>query len=247
MRERFRNGGLDSFADHEVLELMLFYAIPQRNVNPLAHQLLEHFGSLHAVLEAPAEELCKLDGVGENAATLLNLFSHAAARLEKSRGRELVKLENRGMAERHCIQLFKGLKQEHFYVVCLDSQMRIISDVLINRGTLDEVHAYPRLAAEAVLRHNARAVILCHNHPGGSVVPSRQDVETTRQLAELFARLDVTLVDHTIVSGSKALSMAECGLILHDGNTDSLLSRVADGAGEILIRRELERKYGIKE
>ena len=84
MRERFRAGGLEGFADHEVLELMLFYAIPQRNVNPLAHRLLDRFGTLHAVLEAPVEELMKVEGVGQYAALLLSLFSHAARRLEMS-------------------------------------------------------------------------------------------------------------------------------------------------------------------
>ena len=85
MRERFLTGGLEGFADHEVLELMLFYAIPQRNVNPLAHRLLDRFGTLHAVLEAPVEELMKVEGVGQYAALLLSLFSHAARRLEMSR------------------------------------------------------------------------------------------------------------------------------------------------------------------
>ena len=241
MRERFRSGGLDGFADHEVLELMLFYAIPQRNVNPLAHELIAHFGSLYAVLDAPAEELCRVEGVGENAATLLSLFSHAARRLEKSRSSEKKMLRNRGEAERHCRNLLKGLRQEHFYVVCMDSQMHINGDVLIGRGTLDEVQAYPRLVAEAVLRHNARSVILCHNHPGGSAIPSAADVETTRVLADLFATLGVTLIDHMVVAADRTLSMASCGLIVH-ATGGGMISRVADCTGELLIRAKLEKR-----
>ena len=241
MRERFRTGGLDGFADHEVLELMLFYAIPQRNVNPLAHELLEHFGSLHAVLDAPAEELCRISGVGENAATLLSL-SHAARRLESSRSSEKKKLRNRGEAERHCRGLLEGLRQEHFYVVCLDSQMHVLSDVLINRGSLDEVQAYPRLVAEAVLRYNARSVVLCHNHPGGSVVPSAADVSATRVLSDLFATLGVTLIDHMVIASGRTLSMSDCGLLLHPAN-DPLVSKVADSAGEVLILAKLKREW----
>ena len=246
MKQRFLLNGLDGFADHEVLELMLFYAIPQRNVNPLAHQLMERFGSLHAVLEAPVEELCKVDGIGEQAATLLSLFSHAAARLENSRSAQLQVLSSHGAAEKYCRRLAGGLKQEHFYVVCLDAQSRVVGDVLINRGTIDEVQAYPRLVAEAALRYNAHSVILCHNHPGGSVIPSQADVDTTRILAELLSRLEITLVDHIIVAGTDALSMSLYGLIVHGGHAGEHFSRVADAAGEMRIRHELEKKFGIR-
>lgn len=108
MRERFRAGGLEGFADHEVLELMLFYAIPQRNVNPLAHRLLDRFGTLHAVLEAPVEELMKVEGVGQYAALLLSLFSHAARRLEMSRENTGKLICNRGMAGKARRAAFAG-------------------------------------------------------------------------------------------------------------------------------------------
>ena len=109
MRERFRREGLNGFADHEALELMLFYAIPQRNVNPLAHRLLDTFGSLHGVLDAPVEELQKVEGVGEYAATLLSLFSQTARRIQQSRQSQLTPVTNRGQAEAHCLALLGGL------------------------------------------------------------------------------------------------------------------------------------------
>ena len=162
MRERFLCGGLDGFADHEVLELMLFYAIPQRNVNPLAHRLLERFGTLHAVLEASVADLMKVEGVGRHTALLLNLFSHAARRLEMSREVKGEPIQTRGMAEKHAIRLLQGLKTEHFYVACLDGQMRLIADELIARGSIDEVQAYPRLVAEdsASVPHGFLVVLL---------------------------------------------------------------------------------------
>lgn len=242
MRERFLTGGLEGFADHEVLELMLFYAIPQRNVNPLAHRLLDRFGTLHAVLEAPVEELMKVEGVGQYAALLLSLFSHAARRLEMSRENTGKLICNRGMAEKHAVRLLQGLRTEHFYAVCLDGRMQLIADELIARGSIDEVQAYPRVVAEAVLRHNAHSVVLCHNHPGGSPVPSHQDVEVTRQLAVLLSSLGVAMADHIIVSGREALSMAGCGLITRERREDRLLTRVANSDGETLIRAELMKK-----
>ena len=242
MRERFLSQGLDGFADHEVLELMLTYAIPQKNVNPLAHRLLDRFATLHSVLEAPVGELVKVEGVGEYAATLLTLFSHAARRLDQSRETVGERILTRPMAQRHAVRLLQGLRLEHFYVTCLDGQMRLIADELISRGSVDEVAAYPRLVAEAVLRHNARTVVLCHNHPGGSAVPSQQDVAVTRVLLDLLSTLGVHLADHMIVTGRKALSMTECGLIVRSTSKGEVLTSVADSAGEQLIRARLERQ-----
>lgn len=211
MRERFLSQGLDGFAPHEVLELILFFAIPQRNVNPLAHELLNCFGSLHGVLDAGAGDLQKVDGVGEYAAALLSLFSQVARRLEKSRTGVRETLENLRAAEAHCIRLLGGLRQEHFYVVCLNGRMQVIADELIARGSLLEVPAYPRLVVDAALRHNAHAVVLCHNHPGGSPHPSQGDVEATRLLDGLLQSIEVTLLDHLIVTDGEALSMAGGG------------------------------------
>lgn len=244
MRERFVAQGLDGFAPHEVLELMLFYAIPQKNVNPLAHKLIDRFGSLHGVLDAPVEELMKVEGVGEYAATYLTLFQAVARRFESSRAGERECLRNRGMAEAHCRRLLKGLRLEHFYVVCLDAQMRVLADALIARGSLSEVQAYPRLVAEAVLRYNAYTVLLTHNHPGGSLIPSQQDMDHTRLLAEMLRNIEVPLADHIIVAGDRSLSMVGCGLIeqTKEEKNGEILTKVADSAGEVLIRARLEKK-----
>ena len=242
MRERYSKEGLDGFAPHEVLELILFYAIPQRNVNPLAHALLERFGSLHAVLDADAKELQRVEGVGEYAATLLTLFSQVARRLENSRAGERETLKNREAAEKHCIRLLSGLKQECFYAVCLNGQMQVLADALVARGTLSEVPAYPRLVADAVLRHNAHSVVLCHNHPGGSAMPSQGDMETTRRLGELLSGIEVVLADHIIVADNRALSMVGCGLIEQEIAGAGVDTRVADSAGEVLMRARLAKK-----
>lgn len=242
MRERFIRQGLDGFAAHEVLELILFYAIPQKNVNPLAHQLIDHFGSLHAVLDAPVEELVKLKGVGEYAAALLSLFSAVSARIQRSRAGERVTLRNRREAQDYCLRLMEGLRQEQMMVVCLNGQMQVIGDALIARGSLSEVPAYPRVVADAVLRYNAHSVVLCHNHPGGSCFPSQSDVTMTARLGALLQSIEVVLIDHIIVADGQTFSMMGEGLIQQKVTGGSVETKVASSAGELLIRHHLKEK-----
>ena len=239
MRERFQKQGLEGFAPHEVLELMLFYAIPQRNVNPLAHHLLEKFGSLHNVLQAEPRQLCQVKGIGEYAAAFLSLFGPVAryAKIEKAGDR--VTLSTRRQAEEFCARLLEGERREVFYAICLNGQMQVLFSAMIAKGSLNDVPAYPRLVAEAALLHNAHSVLLCHNHPGGSLTPSQEDVEATRQLGVLLHGLEITLVDHMIVADGKVLSMVACQLIRQEISAASVATRVADPASEVLIRNQL--------
>ena len=244
MRERFRREGLNGFADHEALELMLFYAIPQRNVNPLAHALLERFGSFHGVLEASEEELCRVEGVGEYAAVLLRLFAAVGRRVEESRAGQREKLRNRMEAQEHCRRLLAGRRQEAFYVVCLDGQLQVLADVQIATGSLSEVAAYPRLVAEAVLRHNAHSVVLCHNHPGGSAVPSQSDLDMTAELAALLSSLEVALADHIIVADGETFSLYASELIQREYRNGEPVIKVASSAGETRIADKIRKKDG---
>lgn len=246
MKERFMQNGLEGFAPHEMLELLLFYGIPQKNVNPLAHRLMEQFGSLHAVLEAPPQELANVEGISLHTAVLLSLTGQMAREMEKSRTAKGKTIKNRLQAVEHCEALLKGLREEHFYVVCLNGKMELLQSVLIAKGTLTEVQAYPRQVAEAVLRCNAHSVVLCHNHPGGSCVPSQQDMEITRALGTMLSSLNVALADHIIVSQNRSLSMVQCGLLMLGTAENEVQMRVADSAGETRIRHELMKKEGIK-
>lgn len=240
MRERYRRQGLDGFAEHEVLELMLFYAIPQRNVNPLAHELIKRFGSLGGVLSQDAEQLKAVPGVGEYAATLISMFKAVAKRIERSAMGEKVKLSNRKKAEEYCIALLKGERREKFYCVCLNAQMEVILDALIAEGSISEVPSYPRVVAEKLLACGAHSALLCHNHPGGSVIPSQGDMEATRELSALMEGLEVVLVDHIIVGGDQALSMVRHHLIEQDIAQSGVNTRVADPRGEVMIKAKLE-------
>lgn len=228
MRERFMKQGLDGFAPHEILELLLFYAIPQKNVNPLAHRLIERFGSLHGVLSAAPQQLMQVEGVGEYTAVYLSLVHNAAKQAMRTRETDRVKLSTRQAAVDYCIRLLHGEKRELFYAICLNGQMDILGDVLIARGSLSDVPAYPRLVMDAVLTRNAHAVLLCHNHPSGSVMPSAQDLEATRTLSRLLSEIEVVLVDHIVVADTHAVSMVRNGLIRQTSTQEGVAAKVAE-------------------
>ena len=247
MRERFKQGGLDGFAEHEVLELLLFYARARGNVNPLAHELLSRFGSLHGVLEASVEQLCAVEGVGEETATLLSLMVPLFRRYSLSVCETRQRILNRTDAVNYCVSLLSGLTRERFYLISLNADSQVLGARAIADGTLTEVSAYPRLVAQAALEHNAYGVILCHNHPGGSLTPSLDDVRTTLQLKRLLEGMDILLLDHIIVADGAGYSMVQH----HDLNnapspavTESPV-RAADSSGKLApLPRKPKKKDG---
>lgn len=231
MRERYLKQGLQGFAPHEILELLLFYAIPQKNVNPLAHQLINRFGSLHGVLNASAQQLMQVEGIGEYAATFLTLVQGAAKQALRTKETDRAKLSTRQAAVDYCIRLLHGEKRELFYAICLNGKMETIGDVLIAKGSLSDVPAYPRIVMDAVLTHNAHAVLLCHNHPSGSAAPSPQDLDATRTLLHLLSEIEVVLIDHIIVSDQNAVSMVRNGWIKQTSTPSGVVVKIAENAG----------------
>ena len=209
VRERFRKEGLENFAPHEVLELLLFYARARGDVNPLAHLLLDTFGSLRGVLEAPVDQLTQVPGVGEETATLLSMMVPMFRRYELCICEERPSLSKCADVKAYCRALLTGLRKERFYVISVSTQMRVVGLRLLAEGTLSEVPAHPRLVVETALNHNAYGVILCHNHPGGTERPSRGDVDVTRDMETVLSRLGIALIDHIIVSDGRVYSMAE--------------------------------------
>ena len=207
LRERFRLEGLEGFAPHEVLELLLCYARARGDVNPMAHRLLEIFGSLKGVLEAPVDQLCRVEGVGEETATLLSLMVPLFRRYELCRCEEKPRLSNYREVQDYCRALLTGLRTEKFYLISVNTQMRVIGHRLLGEGSLTEVPAYPRVVVEAALSHNAYSVVLCHNHPGGEALPSQGDIAVTRKLEAVLAPLGISLMDHVVVGDTGTYSM----------------------------------------
>lgn len=236
MRERYAKQGLDGFAPHEVLELLLFYAIPQKNVNPLAHKLIDRFGSLYGVLNASPKQLQQVEGIGEYAATFLPLLQDAVRQAMRMRENGSAKLSTRQAAVDYCIRLLHGEKRELFYAICLNGQMEVLGDVLIAKGSLSDVPAYPRIVMDAVLTHNAHAVLLCHNHPSGSVTPSAQDLEATRILSGLLSEIEVILVDHLIVAEERAVSLVRNRFIRQSASSGGIIVKTADTGMQIAAK-----------
>lgn len=213
LRQRYLQEGLDGFHPHEALELLLFYAIPRRNTNELAHALLARFGSLNAVLDAHPQELTQVDGMGESAAVLLSLMPKLwrMYRRESSRGQKA--LSTYSLAGEFAVDLFIGRQREAVMLLTLDSSCRLIRDHVMGEGTVSEVTLHPRTVMETVLRDNASQIILVHNHPGGMMQPSPADLEYTRKIIMALSTIDVAVADHMIVSDQEFFSMAHHGLL----------------------------------
>lgn len=213
LKERFLREGLDHFAPHVILELMLFYAIPQGDTNPLAHRLLDTFGSLSGVLNASYENLCKVQGVGEHTATLIKLCG-AIVRpyLEDSNSGGLV-LDSTAKVCAFIQPKFVGRTVETVLLVCLDSKKKLLYCGVQGEGTVDNVPIFLRGIVEKAISVNASYVILAHNHPTGFALPSSEDILTTRTVAKALEPLSIRLLDHIVVAMGDSVSMADSGLL----------------------------------
>ncbi|MDR1409953.1 MAG: hypothetical protein LBJ12_06800 [Oscillospiraceae bacterium] len=208
LRERFRKEGLGHFEPHQVLELLLFYAIPRRDVNPVAHELLLRFGSLRAVLDTPYEHLRTVPGMTENAALFLTLLPQLARSYAIGGEPEHPFLLEPDILRSYLMARYVGVRVELPLLLCLDSAGKLKDMHEFPAGTFSAVGLDLRVLAEQIIRKNASAVILAHNHPGGKALPSPEDIETTRRAAWLFKEIRVRLCDHVICAGSELFSMA---------------------------------------
>ena len=213
LRDRFAAAGLEAFAPHEILELLLTYAIPRRDTKPIAYALMTHFGSLHAVLQASVQDLMRVEGIGENAATLLSMMMPLFRAYHKSAEEEQPVIKNLEQCMAYCKGLFVGERYEKLYVICLDGRMRRINTVLISSGDVNEVPVFARHVLNAASRCNASGMIITHNHPNGTAHPSQEDIELTDALAQILFGINVRLFDHVIVSPVDTFSFMRGGLM----------------------------------
>ncbi len=213
VKKRYLSEGLDSFEDHQVLELLLFYCIPMKDTNELAHRMIKEFGSLAGLFEADPKDICRRCKVSENTAILVSLIPSLARRYFKGKWGDKPVLNSSSKAGEYAVSLFAGRIYEAFYVICLDSQNRVNHAALVHEGTINEAPVYPRLIVETALRHQANSLILAHNHPGGSLQPSSADIQITRKIAAATEAISISVLDHIIVAGDKYFSFAEKGLM----------------------------------
>ena len=213
-REEFLQNGLDHLPPHRVLEILLFYSIPQKDTNELAHQLENRFGSLAGVLDAPYKELLTVNGVGENTAVLLRLISAIARRYYLEKADTAPQDDYMRVVEEKLKAWYVGRTKESLTLVSLDNRLRILHIDEVKTGVADAVQIQYRELAKIALSYNATNVILGHNHPYGTALPSKADQTTTIALINLFREIEIDLLDHLIISGNECVSMRTCGYLI---------------------------------
>lgn len=211
MKDRFRREGLDHFEEHQVLELLLFYCIPRKDTNPIAHALIERFGSLSQVLEAPAEELAKVPGMGDSAATFLNLTTAVGRYYLVNRSMQNVILPTIEKCGEYLVPFFYGRRNETVYLLCLDAKCKVLCCREVGEGSVNSANISVRKIVEVALGANATTVVLAHNHPSGLALPSGEDVQTTRRIAAALAAVEIGLADHIVVADDDFVSLAQSG------------------------------------
>ncbi|TCO73483.1 RadC family protein [Rhodovulum euryhalinum] len=213
LRTRFMEGGADAMPDYELLEMVLFRAIPRQDVKPLARALLETFGDFNGVLSAPVARLREVKGVGESVLVELKLVEAAAHRLARARVMHRQVISSWDALLEYCHASMAHRQTEQFRVLFLDRKNVLIADEEQARGTVDHVPVYPREVVKRALELNASALILVHNHPSGDPTPSESDILMTEQIAMGCTALGIVLHDHLIVGKERELSFRAEGYL----------------------------------
>lgn len=203
LKARFLRDGLEGFEPHNVIELLLFYSVPRRDTNPIAHRLIDRFGSVAGVLEADYDELIKVDGVGEHSASLIKLIPMLARRYMSEINFEDGCLDTAQKLGDFFVSKYLGETSETVYALFLSSSYNVLGCELLHRGSVNSSFITSRALIENALSYNASMVVLAHNHPGGVAVPSSDDIRTTVTMSEALSVVDVRLIEHFIIAGNR--------------------------------------------
>lgn len=207
LKQKFLKHGLASFESHEVLELLLFYAIPRCDTNPIAHRLINEFGSLAGVLDASAEDLCRVEGIGSSAAALIVLFREVLERYLVEKQTPPPSLNSLQEIAAYLEPYFFTETKEKAIALYFNGRREVLGCVTLSRGSIVGTEATARDIAENAFRLNATGVVLAHNHPVGDAAPSTQDVETTRSLVASLRPMNIELIDHLIFAPNSYFSL----------------------------------------
>lgn len=212
LRERFLNAP-DSLPDYELLELLLFMAIPRKDVKPIAKKLIDRFKNLNGVLNASLNDLQGVDGISQNSAIAIRAIRAAGLRLLKQDMMERPVLSSWQRLVDYCEAAMAGENKEHFRLLFLNKKNEVIADEVQQSGTVDHTPAYPREIMKRSLELGATALILVHNHPSGDPTPSDADIQMTKQIIAAAKPFDIVIHDHLIVSRNGTSSFKNLGLI----------------------------------
>ena len=213
LRQSFLEHGLTSMNDINALELLLFYAVPRRDTNELAHLLLQRFGSLDGVFSASVEELSEVEGIGSYAASLITLVPEIMKKSRLSKSREIRQIRSSNDAGEYLLPYFMNERDEVVYLLCLDSKRAVICCAEMGRGVVNTVDASVRRIVEKAIKVKACSVIIAHNHPDGLALPSREDDLFTKCLYNALETVGIRLEDHIIVADEDYISIADTGMM----------------------------------
>jgi DNA repair protein RadC len=213
LRERFRKTGADGMHDYELLELLLTFSIPRRDVKPVAKKLISEFGGLPGVLDADRKKLEELSGVGSMSATLIRLVKELYSTYLAENMKKGDLLSSPEAVLKFVRVRLSGMTNEAFMVIYLNVKNEVIDYTLLHEGTVDNVTVYPRRIIESALSRNSAGIVLVHNHPSGNPGPSREDKALTSEIADAAKTLDIRVLDHIIVGKDGYFSFMENGLL----------------------------------
>lgn len=212
MKKRFKERGLQDFEPHNALEFLLFFAIAQKNTNELAHHLLKTFGTFTNVVEAPMEELCKINGVGENTAFLIKLVPEITRYYLNDKYSVGTVLTSTQMVGEFLLPKYVGVPNEVVFIVCLNNKNKVIKAQAIFEGSVNAANISIRKVLEAAILSNAAGVVIAHNHPNGIALPSSADIDTTQKMETALKYVGIRLIDHIIIADDDFVSLADSGL-----------------------------------
>ena len=213
LKKKFAESGITALHDYEVVELLLSYALPRKDVKPLAKDLFRQFGSFKGMMDAERESLEKVKGIGAHAAILLKLIKEAGTLYLKEKAKEKPQIACTSELLNYCKTYMGGLADERFCVIYLDAQNRMTDIETIQEGIVNQAVVYPRKVLENALKKKASAVILVHNHPSGHVKPSDADIRLTKTIQDTAKILDIIVHDHVIIGENRFFSFREEGLM----------------------------------
>ena len=209
VRARYLAEGAGAMAEHNIMELLLFYGVPYKDTNDMAHELIERFGNLNGVLDAPVEELMKVNGIGENAATLIHLTRDIALAYGDRNRQDKIPLVTEERFSDFVAMKYAGETREIVYMIFINAHGKILKCVKVCDGSPESVTVDNRTLMEAAIRQDAGDVILVHNHPNGFAVPSSADIAATKNVIPLLKAIKVNLIDHIIYADGDCFSMAK--------------------------------------
>lgn len=203
LKNKFLQHGFQSFEQHNILELLLFYSIPRKDTNEIAHNLLNHFGSLKNVFNAEFEDLIQVNGISENSATLIKMIPKIAKEYMDDSLKEGAIFDTANKIGEYFVNKYLGEQNEIVYAMLLNNKFELLNVVMVHEGSVNSAFISTRKILDAVIKYNASSLILAHNHPNGTVCPSMEDINTTADLMASFMAFDIDLIEHFVVAGNE--------------------------------------------